>query len=72
MANNSDDDFIYGRLQNELKQIEEQKRRAAERKRQSESNWFADLLRSIGQAIGKVISYPFELLGNLIEKLFGK
>ena len=72
MANNNDDDFIYGRLQNELKQIEEQKRRAEERKRQSEKNWLADLLLRIGEAIGKAISYPFELLGQLIEKLFGE
>jgi hypothetical protein len=72
MGNPNDDDFIFGRLQNELKQIEEQKRRAEERRRQSETNWFADLLRSMGQAIGKIISYPFELLGDLIDKLFGK
>ena len=68
---NSDDDFIFGRLQNELRQIEEQKRRAAERKKESETNWFTELLRTIGQTIGKVISYPIELLGKLIEKLFG-
>ena len=71
MANNNDDDFIYGRLQNELKQIEEQKRRAAQLRQQSESNWFLELLRNIGKTIGKVISYPFELLGSLLEKLFG-
>jgi hypothetical protein len=72
MANYNDDDFIYGRLQNELKQIEEQKRRAEQRRQQSESNWFMELLRNIGKTIGKVISYPFELLGSLLEKLFGK
>ena len=72
MANNNDDDFIYGRLQNELKQIEEQKKRAAQRRQQSESNWFMELLHNIGKTIGKVISYPFELLGSLLEKLFGK
>ncbi|MCW5932247.1 MAG: hypothetical protein KIS69_11380 [Bacteroidetes bacterium] len=67
MAENKDDDFIYGRLQNELKEIEEQKKRIEQRKRESESNWLADLLRQIGKAL----AYPFELLAKLFEKLFG-
>jgi hypothetical protein len=67
MANNNDDDFIYGRLQNELKQIEEQKKRAEQRRQQSETNWFTELLRNIGKAL----AYPFELLAKLFNKLFG-
>ncbi|KJS05344.1 MAG: hypothetical protein VR77_08845 [Flavobacteriales bacterium BRH_c54] len=66
MAEKNDDDFIYGRLQNELKEIEEQKKRAHLRKRESESNWLADLLRQIGKAL----AYSFELLAKLFEKFF--
>lgn len=71
MANNDDDDYIFGRLQNELKQIAAQKKRAQQRKRESKNSWLADLLITIGKAIGKIITFPFDLIYEMIKKLKG-
>lgn len=70
MTKYNDDDFIFGRLQNEMKEIEEQKRRNAERVKQSEKNWLAKVLLEIGQVLGKAITGTFEFLSDLINSLF--
>lgn len=70
MTKYNDDDFIFGRLQNEIKEIEEQKRRNAERVKQSEKNWLAKVLLEIGQVLGKAITGTFEFLSDLINSLF--
>jgi len=70
MANYNDDDFIFGRLKNEMKEIEDQKRRNAERVKQSEKNWLAKALLEIGRVLGKAITGTFEFLSDLINSLF--
>lgn len=69
MANN-DNNFIFGRLQNEMKQIEEQKKRNAQIVQESERNWLSQILHDIGKVLGKVISGTFDFLSDLIQKLF--
>lgn len=63
----NDNDYIFGRLENEMKQIEEQKKRNAQKVKESEYNWLTKILIEIGQAIGKAASFVWELL----EKIFG-
>ncbi len=71
MANENDNDYLFGRLDNELRQIEEQKKRNAQRVKESERNWLAQILLDIGKALGKVVSGAFEFLSDIIEKIFG-
>jgi hypothetical protein len=71
MANDSDNDYIFGRLENEMKQIEEQKRRNAQRVKESERNWLSQILLDIGKGLGKVVTGAFEFLSDIIEKIFG-
>jgi hypothetical protein len=68
---NDNDDNIFGRLENEMRQIEEQKRRNSQRVEESERNWAAQILLDFGKALGKVITGTFEFLSDLIQKLFG-
>lgn len=70
MENN--EDYIFGRLNNEMRQIEEQKRLINQRKMQSQQNWAAKALHEIGDFLGKAIAAPFKLLGDLISWLFGR
>ena len=70
MQNDNDNDFIFGRLQNEMKEIEEQKKRNAERVRQSERNWLSQALLDIGAFLGRVVTGTFEFLSDLINSLF--
>jgi hypothetical protein len=70
MVNNNDND-VFGRLENEMRQIEEQKRINAQRVKDSERNWLSQILLDIGRALGKVVSGAFEFLSDMIEKLFG-
>jgi len=62
MANNND--YIFGRLENEMKQIEEQKRRNAQRVKESEQHWLVRILKKIGNAISGALAF-------LLEKIFG-
>ena len=71
MVNENDNDYLFGRLDNELRQIEEQKKRNAQRVKESERNWLAQILLDIGKALGKVVSGAFEFLSDIIEKIFG-
>ena len=71
MANNNDNDYIFGRLQNEMRQIEEQKRRNAQKVKESEKNWLSTILMEIGRVLGKVVTGTFDFLSDLIQKLFG-
>ena len=70
MQNDNDNDFIFGRLQNEMKEIEEQKKRNAERVKQSERNWLSQALLDIGAFLGRVVTGTFEFLSDLINSLF--
>ncbi len=71
MANDNDNDYIFGRLENEMRQIEEQKRRNAQRVKESEKNWLSKILSEIGRVLGKVVIDAFDFLSDLIEKIFG-
>ena len=55
MANKDDNYFPFGRLQNELKEIEEQKKRNAQRVKESERNWLSRMLQEIGRVLGRVV-----------------
>ena len=59
-----DNDFIFGRLDNERKRIEEQKRLNAQKVKDSERNWLSQVLLDFGKALGKGIAFAFELLGR--------
>ena len=70
MQNNNDNDFIFGRLQNELNQIEQQKKHNAQLAKQSERNWVSQALLDIGKVLGRIVSGTFEMLSDLINTIF--
>jgi hypothetical protein len=56
MQDENDNDYIFGRLDNELRQIEEQKKRNAQKVKESERTWLSQFLSEIGRVLGKVVT----------------
>jgi len=65
-------DYIFNRLDNERKQINEQKRRINERKVESQKNWVSKAIDEVGEFLGKLITLPFKILSDLFTWIFGR